>query len=107
MRKLLIVLLGTLPVLLFNCGNDDDGPNTNENCIVNYSMDLSTAGTAYSDAAIAYTNDQSASNCQAWRDAAQGLLDVINQYSNCNGINQADYQQDLQEAQANISSISC
>lgn len=106
MRKLLMLLLCTMPIFLFNCGNDD-GPETNENCVVNYSMDLSTAGSAYSDAALAYTNDPSASNCQAWRDAAQALLDVIDQYDNCNGINQTEYQQQLQEAQNNISSISC
>ncbi|MEO0787428.1 MAG: hypothetical protein AAFY36_02130 [Bacteroidota bacterium] len=108
MNKLFILLLAVATIAVSSCGgNDDDGGNTNENCVVNYSNDLSEAGDDIVAALNVFTSDPSDENCQAYLQTLRDYLDVIESYENCAGLNQGEFQMQLAEARQSVEDTTC
>ena len=59
------------------------------------------------DALQAYVNDPTESNCEAWTDAAEDYLDAVEDFSDCDELDQAQYQQQLQQARDALDDILC
>ncbi len=106
MHKLLFLFALTIALVFTNCGSDDDGPGNN-NCLADYNTDLAAANSAYNDAVTAFGNDQSAANCQALRDRANDIVNVVDNYQGCDAIDATIYQQSLDAARTAVNSISC
>lgn len=95
----LILLLAAF--LGISCGGDDaaDCTQTQFNNEVNAAINnLNAAGQAY-------VNDQSSSNCNNFKDAANDYLDAVQRFEGCGVISQADYNQQVQAARDAINSI--
>lgn len=111
MKNLLLLFL--IAIALFTatgCGNNDgDGNNGPAVCTtVLYSERVPAALETFTNAVTAYTNDPSTSNCEAYRNAAQGYLDVLREFETCTFLaNDAEYQESVREAQQEVNDIDC
>ncbi|MTB49766.1 hypothetical protein [Lewinella sp. W8] len=102
------------PVLLFAaifvaaCGDDDD-PVTPNNCTsAAFSTALSDAVMALSDAAVAYGNDPTQANCDAWRQEANDYLDAVEGFETCAAVTSTqEYQDALAQARQEVNNFSC
>jgi hypothetical protein len=54
-----------------------------------------------------YINDPTESNCEAWTRAAEDYLDAVDDYSDCDELDQAQYQQQLQQARDALDDVVC
>ena len=88
-----------------SCGGDDDGPG---GCSVAWATDLQSELTAISNAAAAYSTDQSQANCDALKAAYTTYVNSLRPYGNCAGLTGADrtaWQDAIDDAEDNISTI--
>jgi len=88
-----------------SCGGDDDGPGA---CSVAWASDLQNELNAIANAAAAYSNDPSASNCTALKAAYNNYIDELRPYGNCTGLTgqqRADWEQAVQEAEDDVDTI--
>lgn len=102
MNKLFILLLTIATIAVSSCGGNDDDGTTNENCVVAYSNDLSEAADDILTALNAFTSDQSTANCEAYLQTLREYLNVVERYENCAGLNQTDFQMELESARESI-----
>ncbi len=114
MQKLLFFLVCILALQFSSCGNDDDTsadvrtPGGRLCTTLAYSENVQTAVDAVSTAATNYANDQSVANCNAYRASLNNWLNVVEDYVQCAaGLNQAEVQQALTEARAEIDDFEC
>jgi len=91
MKNLLLLALLLTVCLYSGCGGDDDGPGLLCNADA-YANDIADEVSDFSDAAIAFTQDPSTANCNAYKSAAQNYLDALKRYDTCAAITgRADY----------------
>jgi len=95
--------LGTLG--LVSCS--DDGVDCDDS--FNFYTELEAEADALTDAAFAYANDPSTSNCEAFREAYQDYLDTAADLEDCaDEVGQgAEFQQALEEAQDALDNLQC
>ncbi|MBC6995498.1 hypothetical protein QWY85_10480 [Neolewinella lacunae] len=105
-----LLFLGLLAITLFTtaCGGDDDGGGpgfcTNET----FSNDISAAVSRLSDAALAYSNDPSTANCNAYKNAARDYLDEVRRFEGCATLNtRQEFRDALREAEESVDMIQC
>ena len=88
-------------VLVTSCGGGVDCDSTSfANAINDEIAQLNDAGQTY---ALNPTPE----NCEKWKDAANEYLDAVDDFKDCDGIDQVQYQQQLDQARAAVSAISC
>lgn len=103
------------PVLLFAivfvsaCGNDDEPAPTIGNCTNEaFTNAFNDAIMALSDAAIAYGNNPTQANCDAWRQEANDYLDAIEGFETCTTVNNSqEYRDALADARAEVNNFTC
>ena len=89
-------------LFLLSCG--DDPVTCDQNSFVN---DINAEITDLNNAIQAYGTEQTSDNCNAWKDAAQNYLDAVERYDSCDGLDQAQFQDALQQARDAVNSIPC
>ena len=95
-----VIICGTV---LFSCKKNDPVL-----CSTAWALELQNEFTAISTAATVYAMDQSVANCNALKDAYQDYIDAMKPYGNCatlTGQDRIEWQQSLDEAEANLDSI--
>lgn len=114
MQKLLFLLVCILSLQFSSCGNDDDAsadvrtPGGRLCTTLAYSENVQTALDAVTAAATNYANEQSVANCNAYRASLNNWLNVVEDYVQCAaGLNQAEVQQALSEARADVDDFEC
>jgi len=90
--------------LFMSCGGSDG-----VSCDINDLNDEIADELAALDATgLAYANDPTTANCEAWKSAGQTYLDAIEGFdSSCDGLSQSQYDQVIQGAQAALAAIPC
>ena len=58
-----------------------------------------------SDAATAYSADQSEENCEKLKEAAENYLDTVESFSGCDELDDQQFQQALQTARDNLNNV--
>jgi len=95
-----------------SCGGDDDeGSSQNVDCSSSIAVNQAIADevNAISTVSQAYFTDPSPANCDALRDAYQNYIDALRDLQGCAntaGVG-AEFQTSLDDAEANISDLSC
>lgn len=114
MFRFFALLFITLPLLFTACGDDEDGsgagaltPFGRPCTTVGFSEALNEAVTNLSNAATAFSMDATTANCEAYRNAANAYLDTVEDFEDCAAINQAEFQQSLEDAREAVADISC
>lgn len=80
--------------------------NTPVTC--NYSQELQDESTALSNAAATYAQDQTAANCEAYRQAFLDYLEEAEKLDNCVlGSQRTEYQQAIDGAKASLDALTC
>lgn len=104
-----LLALAASSFFIAGCGSDDDGMTTPEFCALNtYSERSLEALNAFSEAAGVFGNDPTTANCEAYRNAGQNYLDVLEEYNGCAVIaDRQDYREGIAEAQAELDAIVC
>lgn len=111
--KTLKSLLSLLFFLLIvaSCGGDDDTGTSSGDCTsqLYINTQLQTDVDAFNAAGAAYGNNPSPANCAAFKAAAQGYFNAVIDLEDCySSLNlEADYQANIQNAQAAIDDIMC
>ncbi|MEO0734456.1 MAG: hypothetical protein AAFZ52_16585 [Bacteroidota bacterium] len=108
MKNLLFLALLACALFTTGCGGDDDGPGGLLCTSEAYANDIQDEAAAFSNAAIAYGQDQSTANCNAYKDAANAYLDAIKRYETCAEIrDRQDYRDGIRDAEDAIAAITC
>jgi hypothetical protein len=106
-KRILFALVLMVAVCgLWSCGGDDD----NDGCSTAWASELTNEINAMSAAATTYALNPTVANCNAYKDAAQDYIDALEPYGNCatlTGQNRTDWQNALNDAQAEINQIDC
>lgn len=107
-KSLIYSLFVFSTLLLSSCGGDDD---LNSNCGANYNfqVELSNEVQILNDAAIAYANDPTTENCNAYVDAANDYLDAAEDLEDCAVLagQQAEYNQAIDDARDSLNALQC
>lgn len=96
-----------------SCGGDDDDNNNNNNVNCNSSASIANAYQAETEAltaaTMAFGNDPSTANCNAYKNAYLDWLEAVRSLEDC--YNEAglgtEWQQSIDSAEAAINSIVC
>lgn len=114
MQKLVFLFLCLLAIQFSGCSKDEDNtadvrtPGGRLCTSLAYNENVQSALDAISVAANNYANDQSVANCNAYRASLVNWVDVIEDYIQCaSGLNQAEVQQSLDEARADLDDFEC
>jgi len=69
----------------FGCSSDDDGDLANVNCGANWlaSEAVVNASSKYVDAFIAYNENPTQQNCNAFKEAANAYIDILESFRSC------------------------
>lgn len=105
-----LLLLGLLAFTLFttSCGGDDDGIGPGFCTSETFGNDISAAVMRLSEAATAYSTDPTATNCNAYKTAAQNYLDEVRRFEDCATLNtRQDFRDALREAEESVDMIQC
>ena len=98
------MVLFTSLFLLTSC--DDDSACADN---FNFSAEVADEFSALNDAAVAYGQDQSPENCNAYKSAATDYLDAMEELKSCAQIagQGTAYQQAIDSAQAEVDTLMC
>lgn len=106
---LLVLALTTLTIA--GCGNDDDdgGGNNPDLCLfTTFNERTIDALNDVQAAAVAFGNDPTTANCEAYRAAAQDYLDTVRDFDTCADIVSSQaYQESLAEAEMELADLQC
>ena len=91
-----------LLLLLASCGDDAQDCNSSS-----FMTAISDEENQVSQAANAYANDPSQANCDAFKSAAQNYFDAVEEFEDCDGLSQAEFDQALAAARESINLIPC
>jgi hypothetical protein len=105
LQKLLACLMLGLIVIGYGCKKDDDDP---VGCN-NWATEVTAEANAFAAAGEAWTLDQTAAKCQAYKDAGQDYVDALNEHSDCATLSgqQAELQAAINSIQDAINAIQC
>jgi hypothetical protein len=102
------------PLLLFAvlfiaaCSNDDPAPTPNNCTSEAFGMAFNEAIMELGDAAAAFGADPTQANCDAWRDAANNYLDVVQGFETCSVVNNTqEYRDALAAARDEVNNFTC
>ena len=101
MTRLLILFL--FSSFLISCGGDDVQDCNSSTFMTEVSDEIDLVN----QAAAAFANDPSQTNCDAFKAAAQNYLDAVEGFSDCDGLTQAEFDQALEAARQSVNSIPC
>jgi hypothetical protein len=102
-------LLGVLIILSFVCLGSCK-KEEKDVCGTNFYSALSAQVTTMTNAAIAYGFTPTTANCSAYKSSLQAYVNALQPYSNCTvwtGTTKADWQEALNDAQAEINALTC
>lgn len=100
--KLKFSLLSFVFILIsVSCGKSVDCDGT---AFVN---DINSEIQALNSAGQAWATDPTPANCDAYKKAANNYLDAVEDYKDCDELDQVQYQQVLDQAREAVNSISC
>ena len=102
MKTLQYLLFAAALILTASCGDDNDPADCTS---ASFNQEVNAAINDVNAAGQAYANDPSTDNCNAFKDAANDYLDVVEDLDGCAGISAADYDQALDAARAAVNSI--
>ena len=97
-------------LIFMACSDDDDNDDvTNAGCGQNWIEieEVETALNAFSDAANAYGMNQTAENCQAFKDAGNEYVDVLESIRTC-AVNQGlldEWQRNIDETRSSLETV--
>jgi hypothetical protein len=99
---IIVAFLASLP-LLNSCKKDDDPVSCN------YITELQQESDAVSAAALAYGNNPTPANCEAFKDAYEDYLDAADDYVDCATVagQGAQLQAAIDAAQQNLDQLQC
>ena len=89
--------------LLGACGSDGGADCTAQQ----FSNEVNDAIDDVNAAGQVYANDPTTGNCNAFKNAANNYLNVVEDFDGCAGISQAEYNQAVDAARAAVNSIPC
>ena len=103
-----LLSLSIVAVMFFNgCSLGDNSPL---GCSVRWAIDLQDELALLSSTAVAYSQNETEANCEAYRNALQAYLNKLKPYGNCQaltGKDRADFQESLDDAQESIDELNC
>jgi outer membrane receptor for ferrienterochelin and colicin len=108
MRKLFYyaTFVFSLTLLVSSC-NKEDGDGVGP-CSVAWATDLQPEWTAVYDAAVAYAQDGSEANCNAYKSAYQDYINALKPYGNCTNLTgqaHANWKQAVEDAEAEVANL--
>ena len=94
-------------VMAVGCSKDDNP--LNDGCgNTAWSQKVSKEITAFSNAAVAYSDDPTSSNCLSYKAAAEGYLNALENVRLCvPTVSKAEFQQSIDEAKQEINALTC
>jgi hypothetical protein len=85
-----------------------DGGTNGGNCSYAWAADLQPEYNVITSAAVAYSQDPSAENCNALKAAYQDWIDALKPYGNCaalTGQDRVEWQQAVDDAEAKVATL--
>ena len=106
MKNFSLFLLLLLTLGLGACGNDDDGPS-GPACNNTWTVEVQDELNDVTNAATAYSNDPSAANCNALKNAYNNYIDAIEDFEDCARLagDLANWQAAIDNARAEVATI--
>lgn len=106
MFKPIVISFSLLAALFFVTSCDDDSACADN---FNFATEVAEELTALNDAAVAYGQDQSPENCNAYKTAATDYLDALEDLKSCAEIagQGTAYQQAIDSTQAEVDALMC
>lgn len=104
-----IYLRGASAVILMAVGCSKDNNPVDNGCgNTGWSEKVSNEITAFSNAAIAYSNDPTPANCLSYKTAAEGYLNALEKVRLCvPSASKTEFQQSIDEAKQEINDLTC
>ena len=101
MKHIFFTLLVSVCLLSISCGGDDAADCTSQS----FSSEVNSAIDKVNTTGQAWATDPTSANCNAFINAANDYLDVVEGLDGCAGISQTDYDQAINSARAAINSL--
>ena len=89
-------------MVMTSCGDDAVDCDA-----ASFNSEVNAAINAVNAAGQTWANDPTQENCDALKDASNEYLDAVESYEGCDGFNQSDFQQALQQARQAVNDIPC
>ena len=102
MKKLLFGFFFLSVLSMMSCGDDGSDCTSQQ-----FTSEVNAAIDVVNAAAATWASDPSSDNCQAFKDAANDYVDVVEGFDTCAGISQSEYDQAVQAARAAVDSLPC
>lgn len=110
MKKTLILRIICILIVFSFVGLGSCKKKEADVCDTNYLVALSSQSAAMINAAMAYGLNQTTATCSAYKKALQDYVSALQPYANCSvwtGVTKAEWQEDLNDTQAEINSLNC
>ena len=106
MFKTTLISLALLSIVLLTTSCDEDNACADN---FNFTTEVADELTALNDAAVAYGQDQSPENCNAYKAAATDYLEALEDLKSCAQIagQGTAYQQAIDSTQAEVDALMC
>lgn len=103
LQKLIVLLFAGITM---SCGGDDVVGAT---CSTNFAQSFEDEVTALNNASLAYGMDQSAANCEAFKNAYLDYIDALEDWDECAVFynQEVEWQQALDSARESVNTIIC
>jgi hypothetical protein len=110
MKKLPVFIFAIIVIMgLTTCQKDDD-PESDNFCSAPLSIALQDESNNVTNAQIAYQNDRTVANCNAYKAAYEAYIDGLERYEQCTTLTapaRAQVEDHLENARRESASISC
>lgn len=106
--KLLFILLVTALIGNESCKKDKD--NDPDICANNWVTTTQDELTSVTNAAMAFGNNPTVANCNAYKTAYQAYINALKNYENCSaltGMSRTEWKNSLDEAQEELNEFNC